>query len=47
MLYGLENLGSTKEMKGMYQTSNALREIVRYGRDEYWPWFRQTVLWEN
>lgn len=37
MLYGPENFSLTKEIKGMYQTLNALREMVKYGRDEYWP----------
>lgn len=45
MLYRPENFSLIKEIKGMYQTLNALREMVKYGRDEYWPWFRETMLW--
>lgn len=44
MLYGPDNLGSIKEMKGMYQILKAVRELLRYGRDEYWPWFQETML---
>ncbi|KKZ65703.1 hypothetical protein EMCG_01265 [[Emmonsia] crescens] len=46
-LYGPEDLGSAKEMKGLYQILTALREIVKYGRDEYWPWFKEMMLWEK
>ncbi|PGG97662.1 hypothetical protein AJ79_09121 [Helicocarpus griseus UAMH5409] len=46
VLYGPQDLGSTRNMKGMYQILKALQEIVRYGRDEYWPWFKKTMLWE-
>ncbi|PGH27845.1 hypothetical protein AJ80_00395 [Polytolypa hystricis UAMH7299] len=47
MLYGPQHLGSTIDMKGMYQILKALQEIVKYGRDEYWPWFTDTVLGES
>ncbi|PGG98057.1 hypothetical protein AJ79_08989 [Helicocarpus griseus UAMH5409] len=45
VLYGPNDLGSTKGMKGTYQILKALREIVKYGREEYWPWFKETILW--
>lgn len=44
MLYGPKNFSLTKEIMGMYQTLHALREMVKYGRDEYWLWFRETML---
>ncbi|XTI84438.1 hypothetical protein V2W45_1339480 [Cenococcum geophilum] len=44
---GEEGKTLDEEMKGMYQILKALREIVKYGRDEYWPWFRETMLWES
>ncbi|KAK2750810.1 hypothetical protein FQN55_001820 [Onygenales sp. PD_40] len=47
MLYGPIALGLMENMKGMYQILNALRAIVKYGRDDYWPWFRETILWKS
>ncbi|KAK2779832.1 hypothetical protein FQN53_001262 [Emmonsiellopsis sp. PD_33] len=47
MLYGPVGLGSMATMKGMYQILNGLRAIVKYGRDDYYPWFRETILWES
>ncbi|EGE81899.1 hypothetical protein BDDG_04842 [Blastomyces dermatitidis ATCC 18188] len=47
MLYGPQHLVSTMSMKGMYQIFMALRETAKYGRDDHWPWFRETILWEN
>lgn len=47
MLYGPQNLGCTQDMRGMYRVLMALRELVKYGRDEYWPWFKEAILWES
>ncbi|PGH11421.1 hypothetical protein AJ79_04922 [Helicocarpus griseus UAMH5409] len=47
MLYGPQSLDSMLDMKGIYQVLKFLQQIVKYGRDDYWPWFRETILWES
>jgi len=44
MLYGPKNFSLIKEIKGMYQTLNALKEMVKYSQDKYWPWFQEIML---
>jgi hypothetical protein len=44
LLHGPKLLGSTRDIKGTYQVLRGLREIVKYGREDYWPWFSEHVL---
>ncbi|KZL82761.1 hypothetical protein CI238_13189, partial [Colletotrichum incanum] len=43
-LYSRILCGSTQKTEGVYQVVAVLQLLGRYIQNEYWPWFKQTIL---
>ncbi|KAK1963041.1 hypothetical protein LY78DRAFT_705425 [Colletotrichum sublineola] len=43
-LYSRILCGSTQKTEGVYQVVAVLQLLARYIEDEYWPWFKRTIL---
>ncbi|KAK3937107.1 hypothetical protein QBC46DRAFT_356927 [Diplogelasinospora grovesii] len=45
ILHGPTELGTTQNILGTYCILAGLRELIKYGRDEYAVWFMENCLW--
>jgi hypothetical protein len=43
-MWGPKEVGQTNGMEGMYRILKCVREVIRYGRDDYFPWLKNTIL---
>ncbi|KAI9765043.1 MAG: hypothetical protein M1840_007868 [Geoglossum simile] len=47
ILRGPDHFGSTLDVQGICRIIKGLEGIIRYGVEEYSPWFRENILWER